>query len=101
MTTPITASPFSFEHRGIDRLSTAADHLQHAAGRLDGVRMGMASRVWGIATDVSTSLRKHYGAWSQARRQEQEDQRTWELALQDARMMADLSRAMSAAARQR
>ncbi len=43
-------------------------------------------------------LRQGLRAWQRSRRQAAEDERTWQLALQDARMMADLSRAMSAQA---
>jgi hypothetical protein len=52
------------------------------------------------ARRVSVALRSGYKAWMESRRQTAEDQRTWNAALQDARMMADLSRAMSAAATQ-
>lgn len=38
-------------------------------------------------------------AWKAARRAVRADELTWNMALQDARMMADLSRAMSAAAK--
>jgi phosphoglycerate dehydrogenase-like enzyme len=34
-------------------------------------------------------------AWKEARKQRRDDERLWNLALQDARIMADLSRAMS------
>ena len=50
------------------------------------------------ARRASVALRAGYKAWIESRRQAAEDQRTWKVALQDARMMADLSRAMSAAA---
>ncbi len=40
-------------------------------------------------------LRQGARAWSAARRQAREDERTWNAALQDARLMADLSRAMN------
>lgn len=50
------------------------------------------------ARRASVVLRNGYKAWVESRRQAAEDQRTWNAALQDARMMADLSRAMSAAA---
>lgn len=52
------------------------------------------------ARRASVVLRTGYKAWMENRRQAAEDQRTWNVALQDARMMADLSRAMSAAATQ-
>jgi hypothetical protein len=52
------------------------------------------------ARRASVALRTGYKDWIESRRQAAEDQRTWKAALQDARMMADLSRAMSAAAAQ-
>ena len=36
-----------------------------------------------------------FAAWSAARKQRREDEKLWNLALSDARIMADLSRAMS------
>lgn len=41
---------------------------------------------------------QQWKAWQQARRLARADELTWKLALQDARMMADLSRAMDARA---
>ena len=52
------------------------------------------------ARRASVALRTGYQAWTESRHQAAEDQRTWEAALQDARIMADLGRAMSAAATQ-
>lgn len=39
-----------------------------------------------------------YDKWAEARRQAKEDEKLWNLALTDARVMADLSRAMGAEA---
>lgn len=39
-----------------------------------------------------------YDKWAEARRQAREDEKLWNLALTDARVMADLSRAMGAEA---
>lgn len=44
---------------------------------------------------------QQWNAWKAARRAVRADELTWNLALQDARMMADLSRAMAANAVQR
>ena len=41
------------------------------------------------------SLRETFAAWGAARRQAAEDDKLWSIALTDARVMADLSRAMS------
>lgn len=42
------------------------------------------------------TLRAGYKAWEESRRQDAEDERTWALALQDARVMADRARVMEA-----
>ena len=44
---------------------------------------------------------QQWKAWQAARRAVRADELTWNMALQDARMMADLSRAMSATAAKR
>lgn len=44
---------------------------------------------------------QQWKAWKAARRAVRADELTWNLALQDARVMADLSRAMSATAAKR
>ncbi|WP_367066984.1 hypothetical protein [Oryzisolibacter sp. LB2S] len=51
-----------------------------------------------LATPVRralVALRGALRAWSEARRRHAEDEATWNAALQDARLMADLSRAMN------
>ncbi len=45
---------------------------------------------------AATGLRSSLRAWGAARRQAAEDDKLWALAMTDARVMADLSRAMSA-----
>ena len=40
-------------------------------------------------------LRAGFHAWTEARRRDAEDEQTWNAALHDARIMADLSRAMN------
>lgn len=49
-----------------------------------------------IVRRALVSTRQGLRAWKRSRRQAAEDDRTWNQALKDARMMADLSRAMSA-----
>lgn len=44
---------------------------------------------------VTTSLKSGFARWSAKRRQAAEDDQLWNLALSDARVMAELSRAMS------
>jgi hypothetical protein len=50
------------------------------------------------AREAAAALRATLQAWSAERKQAAEDEKLWGIALQDARVMADLSRAMSAAA---
>ena len=44
---------------------------------------------------IGSPFRRGYDSWAEARRQAREDDKLWNLALTDARVMADLSRAMS------
>lgn len=46
-------------------------------------------------TRLAARVRAGLAAWSEERRQREEDRKLWNLALTDARVMADLSRAMS------
>ncbi|MBB6576494.1 hypothetical protein HNP33_000542 [Comamonas odontotermitis] len=50
------------------------------------------------ARNLSSSLRALGTTWSQEQRRAAEDEKTWEAALRDSRIMADLNRAMSDAA---
>ena len=50
------------------------------------------------ARGVAAALRVNFKAWQARRLQERHDLQYWQAALQDARIMADISRAMSAAA---
>ena len=70
--TSFVNSTQSFEHSGIVRMHRGALLLQSMA---DTVRAG-------------------YRAWVSSRKQAVEDERTWNAALKDARIMAELSRAM-------
>ena len=50
------------------------------------------------ARRAAAALRNGLKTWAAARKQAAEDEKLWNIALTDARVMADLSRAMSAAA---
>src|SRR4051812_40589354 len=50
------------------------------------------------AKRAAVGLRAGFMAWSEARRQAAQDEQLWNVALTDARVMADISRAMSAGA---
>jgi hypothetical protein len=50
------------------------------------------------ARRAATALRASFVAWNERRIQDAQDEQYWQAALNDARLMADISRAMSAAA---
>jgi hypothetical protein len=50
------------------------------------------------ARRAAAAFRTAYLAWNERRIQEAQDQQYWQAALNDARLMADISRAMSASA---
>ena len=50
------------------------------------------------ARRAMAGLRSRYRAWSDARKQAASDAQMWDLALRDARIMAEISRAMDSAA---
>lgn len=86
----ITYSP---EHAGINRVTrgfTALGELNIARPVL-AVLHSIGAPVHGVAARIATRVE----AWKAARKQAAEDRKLWDLALTDARVMADLSRAMS------
>lgn len=96
--TNFVASSHSFEHSGLVRVHRAVLFLQAAAvgvPRIPSLPAGIAAFV----RRSSVTLRAGYRAWVSSRRQAAEDERTWNAALKDARLMAELSRAMQGAAR--
>lgn len=95
-------SSHSFEHSGIARVQRAAMFLQATAADLTGsqrlpLMAGLRAALRLLAGAIrraSVTLRAGHRDWVQSRKQAAEDERTWNAALQDARIMADLSRAM-------
>ena len=92
----------SLEHTGVVRVQRAAVFLQATAADLTGsqrlplvasLRAGLRMLV-GFARRTAVTLRAGHRDWVQSRKQAAEDERTWNAALKDARIMADLSRAM-------
>jgi hypothetical protein len=57
--------------------------------------LGLLALIGKPVTAAASGIRRAYASWSAARRQRIEDEKLWSLALPDARIMADLSRAMS------
>jgi len=74
------------QHGGITRVTrgfTALGNLSLTRGLVSGL-------AW-----IGSPVTRAYGTWAAARKQRREDEKLWNLALSDARIMADLSRAMS------
>ncbi len=100
--TSFVNSSQSLEHSGVVRVQRAAVFLQATAADLTGsqrlplsasVRAGLRMLA-GIARRAAVTARAGHRDWVQSRKQAAEDERTWNAALKDARIMADLSRAM-------
>jgi hypothetical protein len=86
-------SEFRTEHAGINRFTRGFGAL----GRFNAVQAGLAALalvgapVRRAAAKVGAVLEKQ----AEARKQRRDDEHLWSIALTDARVMADLSRAMS------
>ena len=77
---------YSAQHAGIDRVTRGFAVL----GQLNFVQAGLHA-----LAAVGAPLRRTVTGWAEARKQRADDRKLWNLALNDARVMADLSRAMS------
>ncbi|HEY8359305.1 MAG TPA: hypothetical protein VIL30_17790 [Ramlibacter sp.] len=89
---------FPTEHAGVTRFTRGFA----AIGQLD---TALSIPVLAALAFIGAPLRRaavplttRLAAWSEARKQRAEDDKLWAVALTDARVMADLSRAMSAEA---
>jgi hypothetical protein len=83
-------------HPGVVRIERAARFFSksHAAHFVIAALAVIGSPVRRLGAAVAAGMDKR----AEARRQAREDDKLWNLALTDARVMADLSRAMSSAA---
>ena len=98
--TSFVDSHHSFEHSGLQRVQRAVLFLQEmmvdrrgGQGLFVGVRAGRRGlAAWGRRVEVTA--RDGWRAWVSSRKQAAEDERLWKAALKDARIMAELSRAM-------
>jgi hypothetical protein len=70
-------------------------HLLMAWIALWAVAFAALALLSGPARHFARSLRPSLAAWSAARKAQDEDRKLWELACQDARVMSDISAAMS------
>jgi len=62
------------------------------------VVLGALAVIGAPVTRTAAAVRRGLATWAEARRQRRADEQLWSLALSDARIMADLSRAMSQSA---
>ena len=84
---------FPTEHAGITRVVNGVDALRGFSITRSALA-GLAA-IGTPVTAAAAKLRGGFAGWQAARKQRDEDYKLWNLALQDARIMADLSRAMS------
>jgi hypothetical protein len=80
-------------HGGVARIEQAV----HTIGSYNATQVALHGlAVLGLPfTRLAARARAGLAAWREERRQREEDRKLWNLALTDARVMADLSRAMS------
>jgi hypothetical protein len=80
------------QHAGLARTSAGAEAFGLLAAN---VILGVLAFIGKPVTHATEGVRRGLAAWSAARKQRRDDDKLWNLALTDARIMADLSRAMS------
>ena len=77
---------YPVQHGGVNRISRGLEVLAGFSFT--------RSALQGLSA-LGAPLTRAFAAWAAARKQRREDEKLWNLALTDARLMADLSRAMS------
>lgn len=76
------------QHGSIGRRSRASSLV--GTGTAVGAVLFLLSVLGTVVLRAAARLQAALHTWSQARREEEEDRKLWELALSDARVMADL-----------
>jgi hypothetical protein len=88
------------QHGGVARVEQAMDTLRgQAAGHALDSLLHALSQIGAPLVRLAGHGRTAFATWREGHRQREEDRKLWNLALTDARVMADLSRAMSQDAR--
>jgi hypothetical protein len=82
---------FATSHPGADRLEAAVAAVQTGAKNLSGSLALFAAP----ARQMSNNLRAGWASWIITRKATANDERMWSIALQDARVMADITCAIS------
>lgn len=83
------------QHDGLSRVIRGLDAVRSLDLNISRATLRALAAVGAPVTRASAGARKLYNRWAAARLQRIQDEKLWNLALQDARIMADLSRAMS------
>ena len=97
--TSFVDSRHSFEHSGLVRVQCAALFLQETMAELIGSQRLSLRMLGSLVRRAAVTVRAGHRDWVQSRKQAVEDELIWNAALKDARIMADLSRAMQGQAR--
>ena len=87
---------FPTEHAGIDRFTRGFAAIRDLEAAATHQLLGALAVVGTPVRRAAAPLTARLTAWSAVRKQRVEDHKLWSVALRDARVMADLSRAMSA-----
>ena len=92
---------YSAEHAGITRFTRGFAAVRELDATITHPVLATLAFIGAPLHRAGLKLGAMLAAWNAARKQRAEDDKLWAIALSDARVMADLSRAMSAdAARQ-
>jgi Ser/Thr protein kinase RdoA (MazF antagonist) len=90
---------FPTEHAGITRFTRGFAAVRQLDTTLTHPVLAVLAFIGAPLRQVGAKVASRFAAWSGARKERAEDDKLWAVALTDARVMADLSRAMSAEAR--
>lgn len=84
---------FSTEHGGVNRMARGFAAL--GSFSITVAALNALSLIGAPVTGAMGAIRGGFARWSADRKQRAADRKLWDIALSDARVMADLSRAMS------
>ena len=84
---------FSTEHGGVNRMARGFEAL--GSFSITVAALNALSLIGAPITGAAGAIRSGFARWSADRKQRAADRKLWDIALSDARVMADLSRAMS------
>jgi hypothetical protein len=85
----------NIQHSRFGSMSREAAGAEAAGNLVANIVVGALALIGSPVNRAMGALRSGLATWAEARRQRRADEQLWNLALSDARIMADLSRAMS------